>query len=370
MKFDKDQMNKVEFAISPVLEFATCMFITANAEQYDEFAKEMNLSIDSLLIDIVEESQRKLSKYIKSELTFFMKHQDVKGLPITGPLNGLIFKLAIENSSVASVEELIKIIEKMDENKLIFQMLRDAGRENGGVKPVDFEQEHQIPAGRELIEAVRTQIKIDDAELKEKLIECIQNPIETKTRFCLLLKQFYEQVFKPVENKVLSSIKPYKTKYENLYRRDPQEFVREFFRIDMAKSQKKLMIHLSMFMQMGLLVFLEEGELTPDSIVLGIYSDKRFGSIAVKEQLKKFYKLLSDDKRFELLELLSERPWYVNELAERLGISAPTVSHHLSFFIGLGLVTPNREEHRLYYSLDKGKMKEFFEKTTRLLLKE
>ena len=63
---------------------------------------------------------------------------------------------------------------------------------------------------------------------------------------------------------------------------------------------------------------------------------------------------LSDPKRLLILSLLAEedRPLYGQEIAERLGVTPQTISHHLQILKNGGLVRERRENAYRYYSLD------------------
>ena len=49
-----------------------------------------------------------------------------------------------------------------------------------------------------------------------------------------------------------------------------------------------------------------------------------------KERVLNFLKAVSDRKRMDIIELLTEKPWYVNEIAEKIGMSAATTSYHIT----------------------------------------
>ncbi|MDQ7829219.1 MAG: metalloregulator ArsR/SmtB family transcription factor [Armatimonadota bacterium] len=70
------------------------------------------------------------------------------------------------------------------------------------------------------------------------------------------------------------------------------------------------------------------------------------------EDLVEFFKVLSDRTRLRIVGLLAERPRYVQELAQALGVSAPTVSHHLFRLRAAGLVTAGRRDQHVYYRLE------------------
>jgi biotin operon repressor len=64
---------------------------------------------------------------------------------------------------------------------------------------------------------------------------------------------------------------------------------------------------------------------------------------------------LSDPKRLLILSLLAEedRPLYGQEIAERLGVTPQTISHHLQILKNGGLIREERRENAYrYYTLD------------------
>ena len=60
---------------------------------------------------------------------------------------------------------------------------------------------------------------------------------------------------------------------------------------------------------------------------------------------------LGDPKRVLLLYLLADQPRSVKELTEALGVSQPTVSHHLKLLRDRCLVNAERAGTSVYYSL-------------------
>ena len=65
------------------------------------------------------------------------------------------------------------------------------------------------------------------------------------------------------------------------------------------------------------------------------------------------FKVLSVDKRIEILEHLKNEPMNVNSLAKYLGITQSAVSQHLRVLKGAGLVKDERRGYWIYYSLNK-----------------
>ena len=65
------------------------------------------------------------------------------------------------------------------------------------------------------------------------------------------------------------------------------------------------------------------------------------------------FKILSADKRIEIIELLKKEPMNVNALAEVLGITQSAVSQHLRVLKASGLVRDERQGYWIYYSLNR-----------------
>jgi len=60
---------------------------------------------------------------------------------------------------------------------------------------------------------------------------------------------------------------------------------------------------------------------------------------------------LGDPKRLRILYLLAEEPRNVSQLTEALGVSQPTVSHHLRILRERGLVRKERQGQCVCYSI-------------------
>lgn len=82
------------------------------------------------------------------------------------------------------------------------------------------------------------------------------------------------------------------------------------------------------------------------------------------QDLLPFFKALADANRLKIVGLLARQPLTVEQLAEMLGLSASTVSHHLLILARAGLVSARAQSYYNVYSLEA----ETFERTVRQLL--
>ena len=78
------------------------------------------------------------------------------------------------------------------------------------------------------------------------------------------------------------------------------------------------------------------------------------------------FKCLADKSRLQILKSLAIEDMYVERLAERLGITAPTVSFHMKKLADAGTVTSYKSQYYMMYSLNK----EIFETSILEIIRE
>ncbi len=78
------------------------------------------------------------------------------------------------------------------------------------------------------------------------------------------------------------------------------------------------------------------------------------------------FKILSVDKRIEIIERLKKAPMSVNVLAEALGITQSAVSQHLRVLKSAGLVKDERQGYWIYYSLNRDALEKCRQRLNRI----
>jgi len=81
----------------------------------------------------------------------------------------------------------------------------------------------------------------------------------------------------------------------------------------------------------------------------------------------RLFKALGDESRLRILRLLASGDLYLTEIADRMGLSKPTVSHHLAQLRAAGLVTMTQAGALTYYSLRRDRVADAGIELTRLL---
>ncbi len=84
------------------------------------------------------------------------------------------------------------------------------------------------------------------------------------------------------------------------------------------------------------------------------------------KEAAELFKILSVDKRIEIIELLKKAPLSVNALAKELKITQSAVSQHLRVLKGAGLVKDERRGYWIYYSLNRDTLEECRQRLNRI----
>ena len=85
--------------------------------------------------------------------------------------------------------------------------------------------------------------------------------------------------------------------------------------------------------------------------------------LARLESLSLLFKALSDPARLRILGLLAERPLAGHQLAERLALTPPTISHHMRRLVAARLVDVEPEAQSRIYSLRTDAIRELSKET-------
>lgn len=350
--------KNILFTVHPPVEFIYAVHFAVNEEAMDKFFLEFNYTQNLKVKDKIRRIKENLSDYIVGELNYFFKWPEMKHV---------MGRISVENYEAKSVKEFIQAIRDMDSETFILYLLKQCFYES----PREFNTIEEL-MGESKDDNVIIDI-INNSSIKEnkdKLVYCFENPEEVKQRLCLVLKQFYEKAYIMVEGEILEELNDNKVIYEKLYEEKPKYFFDEYIKRYANSQCKKFIINLGYFIQIRPWLFYIDAVNDVEWINIGMYTEQFPKSSIQRERVKKFLKILSDNKRFEMIELLGEKSWYGYELAEKLGITPPTVSYHVNSLLDLNLVYFERENNKTYYHLNKDKLKELSSAIVTVILKE
>lgn len=341
----------ISFTVHPVMEFIYGLNFIANEEALRRFYTDYDFTPSEVFLQSLEDIKSRLSRFVKSELMYFFDWPD---------MIHLLGRILLEDVSITEVTDFITRLEQLPEQKLHSYVLSQSLY---GINAGDMEETDSDSLMKLLSSADHK-----PNEIKEKLTECLQNPAEFKARLCFVMTQFYKNCYEPVEQSILSQSLPVKDRYKKLFAEDPDYFNNEFLGKALDMDLKSFVIHISYFTQIRAWMF----DVRPQSgiglISLGIHSEHYPRKVFIKAKVQRFVKLLSDKKRFEIVEYLGKRPHYVHELSSELKLTPPTVCYHLNALLDLNLASASRENNKTFYTLNKAAVKELLDNAREVLL--
>ncbi|WP_053985854.1 ArsR/SmtB family transcription factor [Niameybacter massiliensis] len=102
-----------------------------------------------------------------------------------------------------------------------------------------------------------------------------------------------------------------------------------------------------------------------DHLVFGIHISRlieiRNAYVKQEMDLTPFLKAIADSSKLDILRYLKEERLYASQLAERLGISNATVSHHVSTLLSLELISCEKEQNKVYFILNQTKIHDYID---------
>ncbi|MFL0267019.1 ArsR/SmtB family transcription factor [Candidatus Clostridium radicumherbarum] len=353
----KTKNNQVSFIIHPPVEFIYALHFTANMEEMDKFFLQFNYVQVEDVKQKIDFMRKKITKYLSSELNYFFKWPEIKHV---------LGRIATQNQNLSSVHEFITFIEKIDNKILSSYILNQNYSDNPKVQELIISMLDKQE--NEDLRDVISDTVYKQEDIKEKLLECLESPEELKLRLCILLRQFYEKCYLPLEKEILEYLKPFKERYEKLFEEDNKYFFQEYLRRYSEAKDSNFIINIGYFIQVRPWTFYISPYNNCEWINIGMYTEQFPKSYMEKERIKKFLKILSDNKRFEMVELLAKKEWYGLELAAELNLTPPTVFYHINSLLDLNLVTFRKDGNKTYYKLNKIKLEELSQGIAKAIL--
>lgn len=360
---DKKIIQNTVFSINPCLEFACALRLAGKKEMLLNFARELSFAISEKDEEIFQAMEKEMSKYIRNELDYFFGICEI---------HVLVAAFVADYPQMDSVTDIIKCMEGETEAVLLTYLGAIFISEHVSKFDESWDEiKNDISKMRTYIETV----EVEHQTSKEGLLECFDNPEETKQRICFLLKQFYEKAYKPIEQQTLQEIKKSETGYKNLFEANPRVFMEkyfsDFFKLENSQWDYKLNIHISFFYQIYFwTINIHDYKQRAGWCILGIRSYEFLFKREAKDRVERFLKVLSDKRRVEIIKLLSHKPYYGYEIAAKLNLTPATVGYHISFLMEANIISFDREENKVYYTLNKDKVRELLEETGIILLGE
>lgn len=199
-----------------------------------------------------------------------------------------------------------------------------------------------------------------DEGVKWKLMALLQRPCE-QIQILASIVNSNLAAFEQARQAIRSPLDKLINKYmESLRKQEDDQF---FKLIGMFSSDPE--VHPSLIMPLAQVMFRKRcyyGLLVDSLPIL------RKESGASHDLLLLRLKALGDNSKLQILASLKVSPKYNLEIAEQLGLTAATMSHHMNVLLACGLVTIEKRNGKVYYHLDQDHIKHFLGELEQFLL--
>ncbi len=264
---------------------------------------------------------------------------------------GKMLTIIVKDNNLDEIPPFIKAVERLPSDKMLNLFLASNIEKK---KDLDQQQIKKVVNGDvNAIEYINEFTSFSDED-KWQVLQFIMNPDKMKEEITLLMKWFYDNLYKEIEDDIKQKLNQYSQDLTERISRYGDEYIKLLLPYEITQSEYKIMtLAVSYHIEKSRVLNIAEG--------IFIYGYRFFDSIEGEHSIlsgKQLFKALADETRLNIIRLLSKRPWYGHEIAERLNISNSTVTHHMATLILNNIVSSYRQEYRIYFELNGEKLKE------------
>jgi DNA-binding transcriptional ArsR family regulator len=326
------------------MEFLYSLYALGTEELFYKMLQDFNLEPNDEIKNSVAALKADLSSYMKNELYYFFE--------LSG-IGYIFYQYILLHQDITDIPELLQEFRRYEPKDLIFRVVYSVCKNHFPKEDTkEYEElKDNVAAMMELVQHTEFQ----DPVRQERVIESLKNPEETKQRLSFFLEQFYQRSFKLIENNLTEILEPQQEKYQKLFNNNPKKFLEQYLNV-IPREEQSLVVCLSFFKYISWHNYSLYENVSQDWFVMGVYSDMLYEENRCYERFSNFFHTLSDPNRISILKMLSERPYYGQELAEKLNITPATVSYHMTFLQRAGIITVQRADNRSYYSMENSKL--------------
>lgn len=333
------QSEKIHLQLDPVLETLGLLFQCKN---FDQNKKAIFKALEDLGLDAQKFYDKHMNTYETYVKTFQKHYVIMPGYDYLFDYGDseivlLLISLLIENRN------LISDIQEIKEDEIVNEVI-------GFCKEL-FQISGELPKNDSLESIINF---LENSSIKEQdkwhIMRFIQHP---KQILSALVEMLYlnKDAFENAKDAVKLELDRQIVHYKDTFLAQK----RNLFNKMKSGSSKELEVFPSLAFPLSCMFF---SQTSYCGLLFHLIINKESMDLS-KEELLKCLKALSDKSKFEILCSLKISPKYNLEIAEELGLTAATMSHHMGVLLASHFVDVNKQDGKIYYHINKNNIKEF-----------
>lgn len=349
-------MKKFEISIetNPVFEMLVSLNRLADSDQLESsYFENAGYTPHPRMAEIIREIKNSLSIFYRQEIAFFF------GKPFCPPLWEFVISEGIHD--ISQLPARFAELSDHDSLKHLLCDVIEAICQQEGINCENEQGAVNLLADRESFEQRLAGCQDLSSSDQEKALEIIRYPAEAKLRLVRLLEQ-YVKVFAPYVPELDELDRAEVEKSRSACFDNVESFATNYLKINfkIVDPAKQLIFIPNAFLE--ILTYIVQPAKGQYVLIYGTFINKKRMREKRSEEIKQFLKVLSEEKRTEIIKILAAKPALGSDLARQVGLTNATASYHLTMLLGIGLIDYERVGQRLHYVLKKDVLKDFLDK--------
>jgi len=345
--------DQIQLVTSPVFDLLASMF-RLNVHDKLRGNKNNRNAEDPALDHWVNQQLKTLPVTVKEDLEVFFNYESFIGLSLV--------RKSFKENNYKTYPEFLDFLNDLPASEM-FQCFLQTGFIRKTVNNISNQQE--------VVEFIQS-TNLPEIE-KWKLTYLYMDLEQTKSRFISLVQKCWNLYFEDVVDEIRLKQEEMLTQLTDQFKvKDRSSLYAIFPHLDRdnAIPEEVMIVSApSVFYGLSSLTSFSEDDDDLFFHLFGINQPAFHQKSAISQsELMESFKTLADEKRIKMIQILSVTPSYGYELAQNLELSNSTVSHHLSSLAALGIVKSTRKDSRVYYEVNKVRLKELMHAITASLV--
>ncbi len=338
--------------IGDIMDVFNSLYLLANEETYKERLSAENKPISISIIKYFNHIKDKSLIDIKKVHFYFKEYMDPRH---SFALYYLFLERVFDEEDIG-VKEVLEVLEKKTEEELlenIHRRLLFHFNKSGKTGPKEDEYNNHKEYLIELIKDCDI-----SSEAKWNMYLIINNPEGYARDFCSEIKG-YLTIYSKFQRRMEGTKNKFNQGVEAELKEQGLSFIKAMKLFDDLESYDNIYVSTLMIFYGNIVYDIKGNNLY---VNLGLKYKETLDKYRGKSRIDNMVnvmKALGDGSRYEIISLLNEKQLYGQELAEALGLSTATISHHMNLLHTLGIVTIDKVDNKIYYKLNREVLKDF-----------